>query len=354
MITVKSSVSGLREYHVPQQPVAIKLNQNESPWDVPPLVKATICRKLAKSDWNRYPQNGAPLLAKKLARYTGHSPDGILVGNGSNELIQTLVTAFCEKGDRILTVHPGFSVYGLVAATQNVQIKSVSLKQDFSFDLSSIKECSRTCRVTFITSPNNPTGTIMEEEEIAELAAASPSLIVVDEAYFEFSGQTALPLLSRFPNLIILRTFSKALCLAGFRFGYMLGQPDLIRELNKAKLPFSVGIAQQAAGETLLESNDILRKQAGFIAIERERVFQALDRLPGITPIPSKANFILFKTDCLSGKVLFQKLKDLGVLIRHFDTPTLKNMLRVTVGKQPENSTFLKHMESILQNRDRQ
>jgi histidinol-phosphate aminotransferase len=353
MTAIKPAILRLKEYHVPLHPGLIKLNQNESPWDVPDKIKTAVCRRLVRIGWNRYPENGAAALREKLALYTGHSPDGILAGNGSNELIQTIISACCRKGDRILTVTPGFSVYRHTATTQNIRTMEVPLKKDFSFDLQKIVEASRLCRATFITSPNNPTGTWITKEDIAWLAAASPSLIVADEAYFEFSGRTAISLLSSFQNMIILRTFSKALSLAGLRLGYLLGRPDLVRELRKTILPFSVGAAQQAAGEALLESSDLIKARAKAIIQERENLFQALTSLRGITPVPSAANFILFEANRIPGKILFRKLINRGVLTRHFESPALKNMLRVTVGRRAENRVFLKSLESILLEEDK-
>ena len=351
-VTVKPAISRLPEYHVPQPSGIIKLNQNESPWDIPSDIKADICRRLSLLPWNRYPSDGAPALREKLSSYTGHPPEGILTGNGSNELIQTLITAFCRRQDRVLTVSPGFSVYGRVAESQNIRTEEVSLEESFRFDLHRISQASQQCRIAFLPSPNNPTGTWMTEEEIAGLAASSPTLFVIDEAYTEFSGSTARVLLSRFQNLVVLRTFSKAAGLAGFRLGYLLGTPEMVRDMKKAQLPFSVGAAQQAAGEVLLEHTDVIQERANSVVRERDRLQRELGQFPGIRPIPSRANFILFRTTRLPGKALFQRLFEKGVLVRQFESPQLRNYLRVTVGQSSENTIFLERLASILSERE--
>ena len=344
---IKESVRSLSEYTVPQES-PVKLNQNESPFDLPGKLKEEILVGLANHAWNRYPPGDVTFLRQKIADYTGISHEGILLGCGSNELIQTLIQATCDTGDRIAVVTPGFSVYSRVASVLNVTVNEIPLKQDFSFDVKRIAEEASEDRLVFLASPNNPTGIALSRDEVEFLAENLKGLLVVDEAYFEFSRETAQTLLSRFERLLILRTFSKAWGLAGLRLGYLLGKPAIVHELGKAKLPFSIGIFPLIAGQILLRDPQLVRNIANTVISERERVFKALSTMPGIDPIPSRANFLLFRTLRLSGKELFDRFRVHGILLRHFESPELSDFLRVTLGKPHENEAFLIALKSIL------
>ncbi len=341
MSPVKRAVRLLEEYAVCQDPCPVKLNQNESPLDLPPELKQAALARLSRVPWNRYPAAAAAGLTERLSDYAGFPADGILVGNGSNELIQALITAVCDSGDALVTVSPGFSVYKRVGAAMNVRALEVPLREDFSFDVEAIIERGRAARLVILASPNNPTGTVLGLDDIDRLAGSVAGLVAVDEAYYEFHGQTAVPLIAGRENLVVLRTLSKALGLAGLRLGYLLGGPGIVRDLNKAKLPFSVGILQQAAALEILERKPLVEGLVREIVRERDRLFEEMRRLPGIVPFPSRANFILFESRAVPAADVFRRLIDGGVLIRPFSGPLLENKLRVTVGTAGENSAFL-------------
>jgi len=347
MSPVKSCVRLLEDYAVSQAPCRAKLNQNEAPDDLPPELKEAVLARLSRIPWNRYPAAAAAALTERLSEYAGFPAEGILVGNGSNELIQTLVTAVCDSGDCLVTVRPGFSVYKRVAATLNIRAVEVPLRDDFSFDVDAIIESGRAARLVILASPNNPTGTVLGLGDIDRLAGCLSGLLAVDEAYYEFHGQTASSLIAGRENLVVLRTFSKAFGLAGLRLGYLLGESGVVRELSKAKLPFSVGILQQAAALEILERRTLVERRVGEIVRERERLFEEMRRLPGIIPFPSRANFILFESRDVPPADIFQRLFGDGVLIRPLSGPLLENKLRVTVGTAGENNAFLSCLSSI-------
>jgi histidinol-phosphate aminotransferase len=344
---VKSSVLSLEEYAVPQD-AEVKLNQNESPCDLPPELKTEILSRLEAWDWNRYPPGDQTALQRSLSEYADFPEEGILVGCGSNELIQVLIHAFCSTGDRVAVVSPGFSVYSRIAAVLELDVNEIPLREDFSFDVERIAVQAAGDRLVFVASPNNPTGTSLSPGDVELLAESLSGILVIDEAYFEFSQHTSRELLSRFDRLFILRTFSKAWGLAGLRLGYLLGDPATLTQLRKVKLPFSLGIFPLVAGTALLERPQLVREAARTIISERERVFQALSLLPGIAPIPSEANFILFRTGTLDGGRMFQALLDRGILLRRFDSSLLADHLRVTIGKSRENDAFLGVLRSVL------
>jgi len=349
MSLIKSDVIRLPAYVVAQEGARVKLNQNETPWDMVSDLKDRVLNELNRREWNRYPSGGAENLREAIARYTQHPASGIIVGNGSNELIQMLASALCSTGDRIVTVEPGFAVYERVASVMGVQAVKVPLREDFSFDTSALLDAGRGARLMFLACPNSPTGTMLSVSDIEKIAGRFSGMVAVDEAYFEFSCQTAQPLLASRDNLVILRTFSKAMGLAGLRLGYLMARADTARELEKAKLPFSVGVLQQIAGEMILSQPQVIESRVNAVVAERERTFRALQKLPGLRPIPSRANFILFASRLRPAAELYQKLKQEGILVRPFDSPALADMLRVTIGEKEENDLFLSALRGLIE-----
>lgn len=348
MRKIKKSVLQMSDYSVPQDFNRIKLNQNESPLDIPYSLKKEIWNRLKKIPWNRYPPAVPQSLVERLSEYSSFPPENIGVGNGSNELIQTLIYSCCDSKDTVTVVKPGFSVYKRVAGLMDIQVHEVPLDEDFRFNEKNIIEKSQGSRLTILASPNNPTGTLLETPQAEEISQKIPGFLVVDEAYFEFCKDSVLPLVSRRDNVWILRTFSKALGLAGIRLGYLLAPADAVKVLFKAKLPFSTGVFQLLAGEVVLENPDFISRNVNLIIKERERVYREIEKMPDIFPVPSEANFILFESSRIPGKRLYERLYEEGVVLRYFDVPKLKNKLRVTVGKPPENDFFLEKLSRIV------
>jgi len=211
MSEVKQRIRAMSSYSVFQEIEGVKLNQNELPSDIPEKIKEEIFIRLKLTPWNRYPPNQPEILTTAIAMYTQFHNEGIMLGNSSNELIQTVIYSLCDSGDKILTVTPGFSIYHRVSSVMNIETIAVPLNTDFSFDVSAILRQSKKVKLIIIASPNNPTGTVIGLNDIQRLAEESGSLVVIDEAYYEFYGNSALQLLNQYKNLVVLRTFSKAL-----------------------------------------------------------------------------------------------------------------------------------------------
>ncbi|MEO0293277.1 MAG: histidinol-phosphate transaminase [candidate division WOR-3 bacterium] len=345
---VRKEIQELKEYKVPQEKYEVKLNQNESPYDVPLNLKKEILKRMLKINWNRYPPRTANPLVEAIAKYNNFPKNGIVAGNASNEIIQAVFQTFCEKKDKVTFVSPSFPIYTYLAKIMNLTIIEVPLLEDFSFDIRSIIKKGKNSKMVVLAVPNNPTGTTIFLPEIEEIAKNINGVLVLDEAYFEFSKETAVPLLNKYENLVIIRTLSKAFGLAGLRIGYLLSNETLASQIQKAKLPFSLGIFSQVAGEVLLKNKEYKEEVVKKIIKERENIFSKLQDLPGIEPIPSYTNFILFKTKFLSGKELFEELYKKGVLLRYFDNPRLKNTLRVTIGKTKENKIFIERLREVI------
>ncbi|MBN1694731.1 histidinol-phosphate transaminase [candidate division WOR-3 bacterium] len=346
---IRKSIQELKEYSVPQDKYKVKLNQNESPYDVPEDLKEEIIKRMMNTDWNRYPSRTAIPLVEAISEYTNFPKEGIVAANASNEIIQGIFQAICDSGDKLVAISPGFAIYPYLSQIMDLNLAEVPLLEDFSFDVAAIIKEGKDAKLVVLALPNNPTGTTISNEQIEEIAQNINGILVVDEAYYEFSKKTAISLLDKYDNIIIIRTLSKAFGLAGLRLGYLLTNAEIASAVQKAKLPFSVGIFGQIAGEILLKKNEYIKNIVKKILDEKEKVFAELKGIPTTEPVPSFTNFILFKTQSISGKELFEEMYRRGVLLRFFNTPRLKDTLRVTIGKPEGNEIFLKTLKEVLQ-----
>jgi histidinol-phosphate aminotransferase len=345
---IRKSIQELKEYSVPQDKYEVKLNQNESPYDVPKNLKEEIIKRMMNTDWNRYPSRTAIPLVEAISEYTNFPKEGIVAANASNEIIQGIFQAICDSTDKLVAISPGFAIYPYLSQIMDLNLAEVPLLEDFSFDVPAIIKEGKDAKLVVLALPNNPTGTTISIDKIEEIAQNINGIFVVDEAYFEFSQKTAISLLDRYDNIIIIRTLSKAFGLAGLRLGYLLTNAEIASAVQKAKLPFSVGIFGQIAGEILLKKNEYIKNVVKKILDEKEKVFSGLKGIPTIEPVPSFTNFILFRTQSVSGKELFEEMYRRGVLLRFFNTPRLKDTLRVTIGKPEGNEIFLKTLKEVL------
>jgi histidinol-phosphate aminotransferase len=240
--TVKPRVRALRAYGLSPDRASVKLNQNENPWDAGEAIKRETLRRMEGRAWSRYPDFVPRSLHERLAAFAGWTPEGVVAGNGSNELIQATLMVTIGEGRRVLIAEPTFALYRQVATILGGEVLSVPLDSRLSFDAAALLDAIERVRpeVIILCSPNNPTGCRLGPAELETLLAAAPGIVVVDEAYFEFSGLTLAPLLERHANLALFRTFSKAMALAGLRVGYLLAAPELAREISKAVLPYNL------------------------------------------------------------------------------------------------------------------
>jgi len=345
---MRSALADLKPYLVDQDASAVKLNQNESPYDLPARLKKRILDALARERWNRYPAHPPIRLIDAIARLTGHPKESVVVGNSSNEIILATLLTVGATGESMVVVSPGFAIYPRIGGILGLALTDIPLGDDFGFDLESIKSAARSAAVVILASPNNPTGTALDLGQIRELCRATQGIVVVDEAYHEFQRKNAAGLIREHSNLILIRTFSKAFGIAGLRLGYLLARPDLARCIENVKLPFSVGLWQQAAGEMILKNRKDRDRLVQRIIRERGRVQAGLKRMPGISPIPSLTNFILFKIKSGEPRKIVAALARKGILIRTFDHPRLMSHARVTIGTPAENSMFLKTLKQVM------
>ena len=348
---IKPYVRDIRPYTLRLEPARVKLNQNENPWDMPIEIKQETFKRLKDRAWSRYPEFTPSNLINALAKFSGWTADGTLVGNGSNELIQALLMVTVTDGKRVLISEPTFALYRQVATLLGGEVISVPLSPELTYDLSALKDATESFNpdVMILCSPNNPTGCTIPGEDLADLLEASDGLVVVDEAYFEFAGETAAMLLKRHNNLVVLRTFSKALAMAALRVGYLLTSPDLAREISKGFLPYHVNFFSQTAAEVAIEMYESrLKPLVTLILAERDRVFDELGRINGLLPVSSRANFMIVRSRVAPRRV-FEELLNRGILIRDVTGyPMLQDYFRIGVGTPEENNLLLQSLREIF------
>ena len=349
--SIKGSVLGLRPYTLAPHRASVKLNQNENPWDAPSEIKQETLNRLKNRAWSRYPDFTPQQLHERLAEFSGWQSDGIIAGNGSNELIQALLMVTIGEGKRVLITEPTFALYRQITTVLGGEVASVPLSRDLQFDIAALlKEVEeKQPDVTIICSPNNPTGCVISDEELVVLLKAARGLIVVDEAYHEFAGHSTVPLLHDHENLVVLRTFSKAMAMAALRVGYLLASPELVREIAKAVLPYNLNAFSQTAAEVAIEMFEAkLQPLVEAICAERDRLYVELAIIPGLVPVQSKANFMVARSN-QEPKRVFAGLLKRDILIRNVSGyPMLNDYFRVSVGTPEENDLLLEGLREIL------
>ncbi|MCK4402071.1 histidinol-phosphate transaminase [bacterium] len=346
-LILRKNIKKLKSYSTEKVDCKVKLDANENPFDFPMQLKEIILKDLFKHLFNRYPDPDASLLKELLAEEIKVDEDKITLGNGSDELIQSLTLAFGSKSS--LVFYPSFSMYRIISTVCNIKTRVISLDKKFDIDIDTTLRYIKKNQpsLIFIGYPNNPTGNSFSKDKIVNIIQSSSGLIVMDEAYSEFSNKSFLPLINKYDNLVILRTFSKAYGLAGCRIGYMIGSEKVVEQVNKVKLPFNLNSISQRIGIIALKHKKKCNKAIKIIISERARLLRKMQKISAIYTFPTEANFILFRPK-VSSKTVFKKLLSNGILIRDVaDNKLLKNCLRVTVGKPSENDAFLHVIEKL-------
>lgn len=354
---VRPEIRALSAYHVPDASDTIKLDAMENPYQWPDELVEQWLSVIRDVELNRYPDPGARVLKQHL-RDAMDVPDEseILLGNGSDELIQMIMMALAGKNETgknhsVLSVEPGFVMYKMIATFMDMPYIGVPLKEDFSLDeaaiLANINE--QQPAVIFLAYPNNPTSNLFDEKVIRNIIDAAPGVVVVDEAYHAFADKSFMPMLKEYDNLLIMRTVSK-MGLAGLRLGLLAGKAEWLNEFDKVRLPYNINILTQASAEFAIKNRDVLDKQTQQICVDRESLFNELSQIKNITAYPSQANFILVRVAAGKADSIFNYLKEQGVLIKNLN-PTgglLSHCLRITVGTEEENKAMLKALIAAL------
>jgi histidinol-phosphate aminotransferase len=345
---IRPEILALKAYHVAEADGMVKLDAMENPYPLPAELRRALAEHLSRVDLNRYPDPTGRRLRELLARKM-HVPAGmeILLGNGSDDLIQIVTLACARPGAAMMFPTPTFVMYQMNATLSGMRALPYALREDYTLDRDAFvaRVKAEQPALVFIAWPNNPTGVLYPEEDVVAVLRAAQGLVVLDEAYHVFAQKSFLPRLEAFPNLVVMRTVSK-LGLAGIRLGYLVGRPQWIDEFNKVRQAYNVNVLTQAAAAFVLERLDVLEAQAGKVLAERAPLGKALAALPGVTVFPSAANFFLVRVPD-AGRT-YEALKRQGVLVRNFDSPGLENCLRITVGTPDENRILLTAMREAL------
>jgi histidinol-phosphate aminotransferase len=347
---IKPAVRALRAYSLSPHRASIKINQNENPWDAPAEIKEEVLKRFAARKWSRYPDFVPTTLHERLAQFANWKAGGIIAGNGSNELIQALLMVTVGPGKRILISEPTFALYRQVATVLGGEVESLLLTPQLTYDAATLLKTieEKQPDVTIICSPNNPTGCVIGNTDLRSLLRASRGLVVIDEAYHEFAQQSVAPLLEAHPNLIVLRTFSKAMAFAALRIGYLLASPELVTEIRKAVLPYNLNAFSQIAAEVAIGQYEVLLgPTVAAIIGERERLYTAISQIDGLEPVASKGNFMVVKSATDVTRI-FTELLERDILIRDVSGyPMLKDYFRFSVGTPEENDRLLSALNEI-------
>lgn len=345
---INTSVSNRNAYHLEPLDVPVKLNQNENPFDWPRSIKEEVGKFCMERPWNRYPHFIPEQLKKMLGEYVGVSGDAIIAGNGSNEMLLVLLLALAKKEEPVILCQPTFTVYRLLAEGIGSGSETVYLDDQFQFAIEAIGKASEKLPRSplILCTPNNPTGTALSEQELRTILEKHNGFVIADQAYIEFGGFNAIPLIKDYPNLIVTRTFSKAFAGAGLRMGYMAGSEAVIREINKIKLPYNINFFSEHVARTALEHRAELAEGISLLIQERDAMQEFLATLP-VTAYPSAANFIMIRTK--QKQELFDALVADGILIRDVSSyPKLENCLRISIGTPEENGMLKASMRKFF------
>jgi histidinol-phosphate aminotransferase len=339
---IRDEIRALAAYHVPAAGRFIKLDAMESPYSLPAGLQAGLAEVLAHTPLNRYPDAQGAELKAALRSAMGIADElDVLMGNGSDEIIQIIAAAVAKPGAALLSVEPAFVMFRMIATFCRLQYVGVPLRADFELDEDALLAAMEVHRpaVTFIAYPNNPTGNLFAADAIERIIRACPGLVVIDEAYFAFAKDSFLDRIAGYPNAVLMRTVSK-LGLAGLRLGLLIGRSEWLQEFEKVRLPYNINVLTQAAARFALEHYEVLKHQARAIVAARDELARSLGRIPGVALFPSQANFVLIRVP--EARRAFDGLLSRGILVKDVSRshPLLTNCLRITVGTPEENAAF--------------
>jgi histidinol-phosphate aminotransferase len=322
----------------------IKLDANENPYGPSPKALAALA---SARNYHIYPDPEQRRTREAFGRYVGYGPEWVMAGAGSDELIEMAVRLFVAPGEAILNFPPTFSMYPFLADVLAGRVINVERRADHSIDIEAAVKAAAESRLIFTVSPNNPTGTCLTRSELDALLATGVP-VAVDEAYAEFAGESFVDLVRDHPNLLVLRTLSKWAGLAGLRIGFMIAHPSLVEIGLRVKQPYSVNVAAETATLASFDDLSILQERVSKIVAERERLAQLLGAIPGFHVTPSRGNFVLCRLTGVDAKDVHAKLLARGIMIRYFDTPLLRNHLRISVGLPSQTDALLAAVKDIF------
>ena len=350
MITPRDDLALMAGYHSPQVEVDVRLNTNEAPEAPPAGFAEELGAAIAALEWHRYPDRSYTDLREAIAAHHGVDPACVFAANGSNEVLQTLCLAYGGPGRSVAVFEPTYALHSHIARITGTGVATGERASDLALDLTEVRRvlADATPAITFLCSPNNPTGMVESEAVVREVLGLVPGLLVVDEAYGQFAPWSALELVGDDVPLVVTRTYSKTWSMAAARLGYLIGPRSLVAQLDQVVLPYHLDAVKQLAGRLALRYDDAMRARVSTLVEERGRLAARLADLP-VDVWPSGANFVLFRPRERDGAAVWQALLDRSILVRDCSSwPRLEGCLRVTIGTPAEDDAFLTALEEVL------
>jgi histidinol-phosphate aminotransferase len=346
----RDDVALMAGYHSPQVSVEVRLNTNEAPVPPPDAFRRRLADALSGLDWHRYPDRAATELRAGIADLEGVRPDQVFAANGSNEVLQVLCLTYGGPGRSVAVFEPTYALHSHIARITGTAVAEGERNEDFTLDMDAVQRVLRDASpaITFLCSPNNPTGLVETEETVRAVLDVAPGLLVVDEAYGQFAPWSALDLVDEDTPLVVTRTYSKTWSMAAARLGYLIGPRWLVAELEKVVLPYHLDTMKQIAGRLALEHEREMDARVAALVEERGRLSARLQELP-LDVWPSGANFVLVRPQARDGHAVWQSLLDRSVLVRDCSSwPRLEGCLRITIGTPEEDDALLDALEVVL------
>ena len=354
MLDYRKDIDNLPVYDVVERDWNIKVNANESGWNLPPLVEERVLSSLSRIAFNRYPNTEPEDLSEIIAKRFGLQKENVWLGNGSSEIIDKIFYAFGGEGHKIVYMQPSFSMYPICVKSADAEGIAVPLDDDYKFNAEKFIEAvkSQKASLAVVCNPNNPTGGLIPVEDIEKIAKEIDCAFLVDEAYVEFSGKkaSAVSLMSKYPHLMVARTFSKAFGLAAIRVGYLLADKDIISTVGKVFKPYYLNVLSTVVASVVMQMYDEFDPRIEMVISERDRMYEEFLSLPGVKVYPSDTNFLLLRYD--KAKELNERLLNYGIGVRSFgNAPMLDNCLRISIGTPEENNAVMKVIRNFAEGR---
>jgi len=348
---VRKNIKNLAAYKVDSPQYEIIVNANENPYDFPMVLKRQFCDEICNTDLNRYPESCFPELLKELSDYTSVPEEGIICGSGSDEVIAMINQAFVNPGDVIVSHTPSFAMYDIwatIADARHIRVEDLPGHLP-DIDTMISEACEYNAKLVYLCNPNNPTGHTFSKEDILKVLDAVPSLVILDEAYIEFFGESGVNLITKHPRLLILRTLSKAFGLAGIRCGYALGNKDIIDVLYKVKGPYNLNVLTQKLAVIALKNRASILRNLEILKAEREKAVAFLETLNAFKIYPTGSNFIYFEAP--QAQEIYKALLKNNILIKYFkDKDRESGSIRFSIGKPQENQKILAIIREVVYN----
>lgn len=345
---IREDIKALKPYTASKEHYDIKLDANESPYNLLEDFKEEFLKRIGNISANRYPDLDSYFLRKRIADYVDFKGENVICGNGSDEIIQMIINSFVDRGEYVVTHSPTFSMYKIMTQICGGSFIEVPSDDDFNIDVDGIIEAANenNAKIIIICNPNNPTGTVTSRENILKIIESTSSIVVVDEAYYEFLGETVADRIKDCSRLVVLRTLSKAFSLAGARVGYGIAGEELINVLLTVKHPYNINVLSETIALLYIDNADKAKEKIEILKNEREYLIRELQKVAGIKVFPSGSNFVLIKST--KAEEILKACKEEKILLRGFGGGPLENCIRITIGKGEENKRVLSIMQRVV------